>query len=118
VLQILVDGNPLRIALANCAVESLRQRPPLGQISPVAGPDVERHVVPQTVTVVLLEPHHRVVENIPPNFLPAVIGTRVAPGCAAAIVVVEVDPSLVPFSPPVEPPQIQIARPEMVIDDV
>ena len=80
--------------------------------------DVKGHVEAQPVEVVLVQPVHRVVADEPAHLLATVVGAGVAPGCLGAPVVVEVDATLVVLAPPVELPQVQVARTEVVVDHV
>src|SRR6185436_20312339 len=60
----------------------------------------------------------RAVAEERPNLGPAVVGTRLAPRGPLPGVLVEVDPALAVLRPAVELPQVEIGRPEMVVDDV
>ena len=111
-------------ALGDLAVDPLQQAPALLEhVAFVAlvtahAADVERHVEAQPVEVVLVEPVERVVADELADLAAAVVGPGVAPGRVAAPVVVEVDAALVVLAPAVEPPEVEVARAEMVVDDV
>ena len=110
--------------LGDLAVDPLQQAPALGErVAVVAlvaahAADVERHVEAQPVEVVLLQPQERVVADELAHLAAAVVGPGVAPGRLAAPVVVEVDAALVVLAPAVELPEVEVARAEVVVDDV
>ena len=68
--------------------------------------------------MVLFEPHQGVVAEVLAHLLAAVVGTGVAPGRRRALVVVEVDAARAVLAPAVELPQGEVARAEVVVDDV
>ena len=68
--------------------------------------------------MVVLEPHQGVVADELADLAAAVVGAGVAPRRVVAPVVVEVDAAAVVLAPAVEPPQVEVARAEVVVDDV
>ena len=111
----------LRVAFADLAVDPLHQRPAVVDVvAAVAGDraDVQRHVEAQAVDVELVEPHQRVVADELAHLAAAVVGPGVAPRRRRLVVVVEVDAALVVLAPAVESPEVEVARAEVVVDDV
>ena len=97
------------------------QAPALRQVRLAVGPhaaDVERHVDAQPVDVVLLQPHQGVVADELAHLGAAVVRAGCRPRASRAPVVVEVDAAAVVLAPAVEPPQVEVARAEVVVDDV
>ena len=72
----------------------------------------------QAVAAELLEPGQRAVAQERADLAAAVVRPGRAPGRVGALVVVEVDPAAVALGPAVEPPQVEVRRAEVVVDDV
>ena len=82
------------------------------------GADVGGAVEAQAVDVVFLEPHQDVVEDELADLAASVIGPGVAPRRVRPVVVVEVDAAAIVLAPAVELPEIEVARAEVVVNDV
>ena len=110
--------------LGDLGIDPLQQAPALLERVPFVAlvaahaADVEGHVEAQPVEVVLVQPVERVVPDELADLAASVVGAGVAPGGVAAPVVVEVDAALVVLAPAVELPEVEVARAEMVVDDV
>src|SRR5581483_9935125 len=96
VLQVLGDGDLAGEALADVLVQLLQEAPAVVQLGGARG------VVAQELA----------------HLGPAVVGARVAPGGAGALVIVEVDTAQPVALPAVEAPQVEGARSKVVVDDV
>ena len=123
VLQVLGDRDSSRIPLPHFAIDPLDEAPAVGQVAAriAVSPHVvhkQRHVEPQAVDVILLQPHQGVVADELAHFLAAVVGASRAPRgsrhasrcrsrCRPAV-----------LAPAVKLPQIEIAGAEVVVDDV
>src|SRR5581483_869032 len=110
VLQVLGDGDLAGEALADVLVQLLQEAPAvvqLGGAGAVDRADVQGRVAAQPVHVVLVEPHQGVVAQELAHLGPAVVGARVAPGGAGALVIVEVDTAQPVAMPAVEAPQVE-----------
>ena len=120
-LEVLGDEDLVGVALADRRRDRAHEVPALGQVAgaeAVDGAHVEGRVEAQPVEVELLEPHQGVVVQVGAHLLAAVVGTGVAPRGRRALVVVEVDAALAVLAPAVELPQREVARAEVVDDDV
>src|SRR5262249_55888301 len=124
VLHVLGDGEFPRLALAHLAVDPLQQAPAVRQVAAriaVAAQhlaDPAGGVEAQAGAAALLQPAQRIVADVLAHLAAAVVGPRVAPRRLPAPVVVEVDAAPPVLAPAVELPEVEVARAEMVVDDV
>src|SRR4029077_11908652 len=125
VLQVLCDRDLPGLPPTDLVVQPLQQAPAVRKIVgrgvgvPVAIADIDHGIEPQPVQPVLVEPEQRVVTDVLAYLRAAVVGARVAPQRARTRVVVKVDAAVVvAAAPAVEAPEVEIARSEMVVDDV
>src|SRR5437764_6964100 len=69
--------------------------------------------------MVFVQPKESIVAKILPHFRPTVIGTGIAPISVRAVVVIEIDASVViSIAPAIEAPKIEIAGTEVVVNHV
>ena len=125
VLEVLGDRDLPGLGRPDLVVDPGQERPAVGQRHrrrarrvAVRGPDVDGRIEPEAVAPELLEPGHRAVAQERPDLAAAVVGAGPAPQRHATVVVVEVDAAAVALGPAVEPPQVEVRRSEMVVDDV
>ena len=64
---------------------------------------VDSAIDPKTVNVIVIKPHGDIVKDEIPHFHPSIVGSP-APRRLAPLVVVEIDPTPIRFTPTVEPP--------------
>jgi len=123
VAQILSDQQPSRETLADFAADRSHQRPTVGQLRPwvvvaANAANVERHVASQSVDVILVQPHQRIVADELSYLGAAVIGASQSPRGRGPPIVVKIDPALAIFAPAVELPEIEVAGAKMVVDHI
>src|SRR6266496_6222067 len=69
--------------------------------------------------MVFVQPKESIVAKVLPHFWPTVIRTGIAPISVRAVVVIEIDATVViPVAPAVEAPKIEIAGTEVVVNYV
>ena len=120
-LQVLGNGQGVRVLLPNLAIDPLHQAPAIGQVDFPVGSHaayVEGHVHAQAIDVVFLHPHERIVTDVLPYFGAAEVRAGTAPRGIIAPVLVEVDAAAVVLAPAVESPQVQVAWPEVVVHHI
>ena len=66
----------------------------------------------------VLEPHDRIVTNKLAHFATTVVRATISPGSFAPPVIIEVDSAQIVFTPAVELPDMEVARPEVVVHNV
>jgi hypothetical protein len=119
--QVFGDGDRAGKICPDVAVDPLHQAPAIRELIgfiAVNTADIKRTVVTQTVDVILLQPHARVVADKLPHFSAPVVWTSTAPGSFRPVVVIEINAALVVFLPSVKLPEVQVARSEVVIHNI
>jgi hypothetical protein len=123
IVQVLSDRDSVRAVGSRVSIDPLHEAPAVRQyaaliaVAPNAANPGGR-VETKSIHMIFVQPHQGVVPNELPHFLPAVIRASHSPGRFGTPVVIEINAALAVFAPAVELPQIQIARPEVVIDDI